>query len=646
MDAFVRQFGSNCSPRWISINWAEWQRENLAGDNELLISEAEGITTFERILTHSYLKQVIVSSGDLQARIDRWVHLSTLRREDRTGGEESLSTQARPNLLTPYIPPRTHLQQALVEIWKSIFGYEQIGIQDDFLELGGDSLKAILTISRIRKHLDLQVSLVAFFDRPTIEALSQHLSTAQKDRYISIPAAEKKEYYPLSSTQKRFYIIQQMNHRDKLLNMPELVRMEGNLNPDRLEGAFKALIARHETLRTSFCLTGNEVVQKIHPGVKFSIEYFHGSQEEIDPTVDTFIRPFDLNAPPLLRVGLMKLEEQKHLLLVDMHHIISDGISHQLLKEDFLLLYAGKDLLPLRLQYKDYSEWWNSQKHRETLKLQEDYWIKEFENPPPLAELPVDYSRKTITSFEGSMIKFNIDKEVTKTLKKMSAEEATSLFILLLAGFNVLIAKLSRQEDIVVGTVISGRNHVDLEGIIGSFVNLLALRNFPRAEKTFKEFLREVKQKTLASFENQDYQFEDLVDKLIDKRESNRFPLLNVGFTMQNLHMETGMPPGFDLPELKFIQYQYQRRSIKLDLNLEVYEWQDQLFFSLVYCNGLFKEETILEFGDYFKKIITEIIENSMKRIKEMGHYIRHRDESFSLPENRPREKILVEFDI
>jgi hypothetical protein len=434
-------------------------------------------------------------------------------------------------------------------------------------------------------------------------------------------------------------------------NIPQSFNLEGALYVQRLAQTFKKLIKRHESLRTSFHQAAEKPVQKAHHEVEFEIEYHDlatentkgknhklhitnykqipNSKSQIPNQKETgvhhssnnriihhFIRPFDLSRSPLMRVGLIKEQVQKHILMFDMHHIITDGISQDLLAEEFIILYHGGALPALRLQYKDYSEWQNSAEQKQTLNQQEAYWLKTYQGEIPTLNLPWDYIRPALQSFEGSDIDFAFNNEQAAKMKTLALEQEATLYMVLLALYYVFLAKISGQEDIVVGTPVSGRNHSDLEPIIGMFVNTLALRNYPSAEKTFTQFLQEVKQRTIQAFDNQDYPLEELVEKLEIRQDTGRSPLFDTLFAFQarqdrplNLH---------DSMEMKIEPYEYENRTSKFDIVLIVLEEEHDLHFNIEYSTKLFKRDTIRRFAAYFKDIVTSVSNNRNVKLKDI----------------------------
>ncbi|MCX6584773.1 MAG: amino acid adenylation domain-containing protein [Candidatus Aminicenantes bacterium] len=513
-----------------------------------------------------------------------------------------------------YIAPGNKIEEKLVEIWAEILNLnrEAISVESDFFELGGHSLKATVLASRIHKELGIKLPVLEIFRNQTIRKLSQHISltTLAENRFVGIEPAEKKEYYVLSSVQRRMYFIFQLEEDTTVYNIPDIIPLEEEVDKERLEQTFNHLIRRHESFRTSFQLIDQEPVQRVHEEVEFKIEILGVRDQGLGASA--FIRPFDLSRAPLLRVGLIKRGERNYLLLVDIHHIIMDAVSMDVLKGEFEKLYAGeRGLLPmLNLQYKDYSQWQQSELERGAFKAQEKFWLENIAGELPVLRLPLDFPRPLAQSFAGNTRDFPIEEEKAQRLKKLVIQSGSTLYITLLAVFNLLLFKLSGQEDIIVGTVMAARRHADLQNIIGMFVNTLVMRNFPNAEKSFREFLEEVKQRTLAVYENQDYPFEELVEKVAVNRDIGRNPIFDVVYSLQNL------PEQWNVTE--YATYGYESSVAKFDMTLSAVEIGEKFSFSLEYCTLLFKEETIARFIGYFKNIICSIIENPSQRINDV----------------------------
>jgi amino acid adenylation domain-containing protein len=533
-----------------------------------------------------------------------------------------------------YRAPVGRVEKKLVELWEEVLKTSSPGVRDNFFDLGGHSLKAVILLAKIQKAFAVRVTLAALFRDPTIRGLAGYIEKSAGDMdnkqtgvevYRPLQAVEKREYYPLSSAQKRLYILQQMEAAGIAYNLPQVVPLSGDIHRDlwRLEQASRRLIQRHESLRTSFLSVDNEPVQRIHAEVEFEIGYNDlatgatEATEKIEEIQNSFVRPFFLSRAPLLRVGLTGIKQGNYMLMLDMHHIISDGFSHNILAADFMALYAGKQLPPLKLQYKDYSQWQNSEKKGEKFKQQEAYWLKEFSGDIPQVNLPLDYPRPAVQGFAGEMKGFTLGEADTRALKTLVSNEGVTVYMVVLAIFNVLLSKISGSEEVIMGTAVAGRWHADLQEIIGMFVNTLALCNFPGGEKTFNEFLQEVKVRTVEAFENQEYPFEDLVEKAAIKRDAGRNPLFDVMFNFQSPDFQPVTVSQMENPG-QTRAYAYKSRIAKFDLTLTAVDLGSHLLLAFEYCSKLFKKETIQRWINYFKQVTVSILENDRVKISEI----------------------------
>jgi amino acid adenylation domain-containing protein len=567
----------------------------------------------------------------------------------------ALPEPTTPNFRGEYVAPRTEMQKRLTQIWEEVLGIDRnlIGLDSNFFELGGHSLNTATLVSKIHKDFNVRLPFAEVFRAPTINGLSEYIKNATEEKYTSIQPVEKKECYPVSAAQNGFYILQQMDPGCTTYNMEEVHVIDGKLERSKLEKVFRELIDRHESLRTSFEIVEDEIVQRVHDNVEFSTEYLdmediHQENEKraskaIESTLEGFIRPFDLRQTPLLRAGIIKLEKEKHILMVDMHHIISDAISHEILVNEFLTLYREQPLARAQLHYKDFSEWQVKLFQLKGIESQEEYWLKKFDRDLPILNLPIDYPRLDLMSLEAYHANAFIEKKETDTLRALAMNENATLFMVILALYNVLLAKLSGQNAITVGTVVAGRTHEELNNIIGAFVNMLPLLNFPSGEKTFIDFLREVKTSTLEAYDNQDYQFENLVRKLKLKIEDGRHPVFDVGFTFQTIQVQSAAGDGPKGYEGKVRPY---KEKIALDINLDGYEMPDQILLKFEYCVKLFKEETIKDFSKYLLEIVKDVCKNPFKKIKDIAMISEFKRKKINADIRRAKEQVSAEFDI
>jgi len=533
----------------------------------------------------------------------------------------------RPELETEYLAPQTPLQETLQSMWEKIFGFADIGIGDDFFDLGGDSLKAMNLGFDIQRRFDVRVPLEEFFTSTTIRHQAEYIENAARDRSIPVPPVEEKEYYPASSLQERLFILEQFEGIGTAYNLPVALVIEGNLDRQRLKGAFQALIDRHESLRTGLMMIDGQVVQRIHERIELALEVLRtdgrggrggqSGQELIELIIQDFVRPFDLAKAPLLRVGLVEWPGDKHLLVTDMHHIVSDGTSLSILTRDFCRLYQGQALPPLPMRYRDFSDWQHSPEARTVRQEQKKYWLTRLAGPAPALNLYTDFPRSATQSFAGDQVHFVFDADLTGQIKQLAHNTGTTLYMVLLSIYNVLLSKYSGSEDIVVGTPIAGREQPESQDVIGLFINPLPMRNFPGAQKTFGRFLAEVKENTLLAYENQGYPFGDLLPDLGIKDNLGRNPLFDVELVVQNMAL-----PKWDIPGLAFRPVDFGLTVTQVDISLYVMEVEGQLRFDLIYCTGLFKKETMERFGQGFREVTARVLENKdiLLRDIKLGH--------------------------
>jgi amino acid adenylation domain-containing protein len=540
-----------------------------------------------------------------------------------------------------YTAPRNHVENKLVHIWAEVLNIDPdvIGIDSNFFDLGGHSLRATMLVSKVQKEMEFKIPITGFFDSPTIRGLSRLMKISPANtpaRDFTIEPAAKKEYYSLSSVQKRLYLLQMMNPQNTAYNNIQPVLMQGRPGKEKLAAAFKLLIKRHEGLRTSYEMIKGEPVQKVHEDVPFEIESINpepNCRETGEPGIEAIVRdyrrPFDLTRAPLFRVGLGQIHEEKFLLILETHHIISDILSHGIFIRDFTTLTTGGEIPPLKLQYKDFSEWQNRDHVKKAMKQQEDYWLREFDREIPLLNLPVDYPRPEKRNLEGHSVDFILQKEESEALKKLARKEDVTPFMLLLSIFNVFLSKICSQEEIVVGIPTAGRTHPDLNNIMGMFANTLVLLNSPLAEKTFRDFLMEVKQRALKAYENQDFPFEQLVNQVAFKREPGRNPMFDVMFNYRGADTVEETSAAV-IPGLTLTLRDSETSKSKFDMTLYVQDNGEMFHVMIAYSTQLFKKETIEHFADYFRKIIGDVGENTTRKIANIEIMAREKIEKIS----------------
>jgi len=508
------------------------------------------------------------------------------------------------------IVPQNEMEEQLLAWWKDLLKKDTFGVTDNFFSLGGHSLMITKLLSRIYNSYGVAVSVAEMYRHTTIREIARLIEIAEKTQVQHIPKAPQKESYPLAPSQHRLYMIHQFAPQSLAYNMPMPILLKGEVDVAHVEGVLRSLIQRHESLRTSFVMENGVPVQRILPEFDFKLEHTSASEDDLEAIQKDFVRPFVLSEGPLIRAKLIELTND-FVLLLDMHHIVNDGVSQNILEKEFTGLFEGKELTPVAFQFKDYSEWLGSAKQQETLKEQETYWLSEFSGSLPVLDLPTDFERPEHQTFEGRSVTFRLTDEEQSVVDALREKYELTSFMALVALVNIWLSKLSGDEDIIIGSPIAGRQHKDLEEIVGVFINTIALRNYPESGKSLDDFFREVKENVVQSFANQDYPFEKLVDKSLAYRDQSRSPLFDVLLVMQNQN------ESFELDH-NFLDRQHREELTKFDLSIEVFEVNGAMHFSVGYATKLFLPETIDRFVSYFRTMISGL-KSAPKRLAELN---------------------------
>ncbi|SDH29174.1 non-ribosomal peptide synthetase [Chitinophaga filiformis] len=428
-----------------------------------------------------------------------------------------------------------------------------------------------------------------------------------------ISVAPAQPYYPLSSAQKRMYTMFSIEPQTTVYNMPVVLMLKGILDVARLENAFLSLVERHESLRTSFHVIDGQVVQKINDVSSFRMEYevregWQSGGKEIEAMIKDFIRPFDLSRAPLVRIKLVKIASQEgtiHLLLQDKHHIVSDGTSELLLNKELIALYAGEELQPLSIQYKDYAVWQQEQLHTSWFEQQRKYWMNRFGGHLQVLDLPTDFPRPGVKSFRGDYYAFSLDKELTTSLNKLAIAGNVTLYSVLFSLFKVLLYRYSGEKELIIASDTANRTRPELQEITGMFINKLVIKSFPADDLPFDVFLKQVHETFAAALENQDYQFDMLVQDLNISRETSRNPIFDISMGFQNMDKLESVV----LPEIEILPYHQEGlASSRLDLHMDGFERDGQLHFTFEYSTDLFRLETILRMAGHYQQIAREVV--------------------------------------
>ncbi len=530
-----------------------------------------------------------------------------------------------------YIAPQTKLEIELTKIWEELLGVEKIGLNDNFFELGGHSLSATRLVSMMRKELVVEVSIRDVFAHATIGELSTHLSGLSSSNLLpSIVKQEKDNYIPLSFSQERLWFLDQLQGSVEY-HIPVVLRLKGSLDVNILEQSLKKIVERHEILRTVVYSKEGFGYQKVKKSEnwKLKVKEVHSNNISEEEFNEFLIQPFDLSSDYMMRACLYNLSEDDFVLACVFHHIASDGWSQGILISEFTEIYktlvlGEKVNLPdLTLQYADYAIWQQEYVKGKVLNNQLSYWENKLKNTPPLA-LPTDYLRPSVQSTEGTIINFALDKELSDSVLELCKQEETTLFMTLLAAFKVLLSRYSGQTDICVGTPIANRTQSEVEGMIGFFVNTLALRSDLSQNPTFKEVLRQVRETTLEGYDHQLTPFEKVVDRVADNRDMSITPLFQVMFALQNTPED--ITNNDELEGLKIAPYEYKITTSQFDLSLTADESEEGLLLNMEYCTALFKESTIRRMLTHYKELLVSLVKDSTQNIRSISILTEHEE--------------------
>ncbi|REG14197.1 amino acid adenylation domain-containing protein, partial [Archangium gephyra] len=554
--------------------------------------------------------------------------------------------------------PRTETERKLASLWAEVLHQEKVGLGEDFFALGGHSLLATQLVSRVREAFGVELPLRTVFEAPTVERLAARVLEAKRGIKAPLKRVPRDGALPLSFAQQRLWFLDQLEQGSVFYNVPAVVRLRGELKTEALERSFEELVRRHEALRTTFRVENGEPVQVIseEPRLAFSVEELSALPEagrEAEArrrSEEEAQRPFDLAQGPLLRTKLLKLGELEHVLVLVMHHIVSDGWSMGILVRELAGLYEaysqGKSspLAELPVQYADYAAWQRQWLSGEVLDEQLGYWRKQLEGAPPVLELPTDKPRPSVRTYRGESRHVMWPKALWKAVETLGRREGATPFMVLLAAFQTVLSRYSGQEDVSVGSPIAGRTHARTEGLIGFFVNTLVLRTRLDGNATFRELLRQVREVTLGAYAHQDVPFEKLVEELRPERSLNHSPLFQVTLTLQN----TPVTADVKLEALKLEGVEAEGKTSRFDLSLLVDELPEGVAATVNYSSDLFEAATMERLLGHLRVLLQAAVEQPEKRLKElplMGEEERRQvvEEWSGRAEEYPREKALHE---
>ncbi|MBW4629686.1 MAG: amino acid adenylation domain-containing protein [Brasilonema octagenarum HA4186-MV1] len=625
-------------------------REDTPGDKRLV---AYVVAHQDRTLTISELRQFLKAKLPEYMVPNAFVMLESLPLTP--SGKVDRRALPVPDLHSEitdkYIAPRTPIEELLAQIWAQVLKVELVGIYDNFFELGGHSLLATQLVSRIRNIFKVELPLRELFARATVAELARSLEQLQQqDLELSAPPIlprAKNTDLPLSFAQQRLWFLDQFEPNSPSYNIPLALRLAGTLNQAALEQSLQEIIHRHEALRTNFVTVNEQPTQIIRERLAGSRERLTLSREqgtvsivdlqhlstlvlsEVEVTEQESalqqlaqlqaIQPFDLASEPLLRATLVVLSETEHVLLVCMHHIVSDGWSMGVFLQELETLYNAysqgqtPSLAPLPIQYADFTIWQREWLQGDVLQTQLSYWQQQLKDAPALLVLPTDRPRPAVQTFAGSHQQFALSIELTQRLVKLSQEQGCTLFMTLLAAYNILLYRYTGQEDILVGSPIANRDRLEVEGLIGFFVNTLVMRTNLASNPSFSELLTRVRDMAMDAYAHQDLPFEMLVEALQPERDLSHAPLFQVMFTLQNAPMSQ-----LELTGLSVSSFLIESTTAKFDLNLSMQNTPSGLVGVWEYNTDLFNANTINRMAEHFVTLLEGIVTNPQQQISQL----------------------------
>jgi amino acid adenylation domain-containing protein len=539
---------------------------------------------------------------------------------------------ARPELDRAFIEPRTEIEELISQAWREVLKIDRIGIYDNFFDLGGHSLLATRVVARLRTNFSIDLPLRKLFELPTVAGLAEHIDFLRRNqRGVSVPPivrVSRDRPIPLFWSQRRLWFLQNLDPNLTAYNIPAAFHIEGDLNVSALERAIREIVNRHEVLRTRIVEIDGQPFQEICPNVAIELPVIDLSdlpQDQSTAEAERLLaedarQPYNLAEPPLMRAKLLRLDEQEFVFVLNFHHIACDGSSLAIFYHELATLYEmfsdGKvSTLPsLPVQYADYAVWQREKLQGEVLESQLAYWKRQLGTGLMTLRLPVDYERPAVQTYRGARLTEVLPEELAKALKDLSRQEGVTLFMTLLASLNILLFRHIGKEDIIVGSTIAGRNRPEVEGLVGFFINALALRTDLSGNPSFLELLKRVREVCLDAYTHQDLPFERVVEEINPQRDLSRNPLFQVMFNMADVSER-----GLALKVCKVTRLSSADPSAKFDIVLHAPEVDGRIELAMVYNADLFSEGRITNLLDQFGYLLSQVADQPHRGIDEFS---------------------------
>ena len=508
--------------------------------------------------------------------------------------------------------PATNTEIILAEIWGEVLNVRPQSRYDNFFDLGGDSMSIIYVANHVSQYFKADVSLKEVYANPTLIAYALLIDNALKKTYMPIIRGADMKNYPASASQKRIFMLKDIDGTSVVYNMPGAVRITGKFDAARLKRALNKIIKFHAVLRTGFYIRKGELRQKIYKDAAVNIGTHKCSPEELDGMLRGFIRPFDISRPPLIRAEIIEIGKSENVLFIDMHHIISDGISYELIFKQLSAFYAGSETPPNELRYVDYAVWQKEYflSDSDIVRNQRDYWLDHLSGELPVLSLRSDYPRKTRQNFKGRRTAIKVPENFCEEIHGYAKSKSMTAYTVMLGAFYILMVRYSGQDDIIVGTPVSGRSRAELISMVGMFVNTLALRARPAADKICADFMAEIKKVVIEGMVNQDYPFELLVNDLKLQRDLSRNPLFDVCFSYNTSDL------NLTLDEASVSEIEIPWNFSKFDITFDIRDIPGGMKWDIEY-GEMFSARTIKQMANHYINILRSVITDDTKTI---GH--------------------------
>jgi amino acid adenylation domain-containing protein len=619
--------------RWLSVSIEEWLSEGASAAPVLSFTRyglrpEEGCRALYRALRSAPAGWAAVITGDLEQRIDQWIRHPEASRRPRG---DRMQRQPRPELAMPFVAPRDETEQVIAEFWQDLLGVEPVGRDDDFYQLGGHSLLATQIISRVRSHFGVDLSLLMLLDAHTVAGFADQVRTllargAGEGTPPVLPTPRERDI-PLSYAQRQFWFFDQLAPGNPLYNIPDVVEISGPLRLDVMQKSIDQIIARHESLRTTFAAPGSEPVQRIAAQARLTMpvldltglgetEQREAWQREAQAEAD---RPFDLARAPLLRAIALRLARERHILLLTAHHSVFDAWSSGVLIQELAICYAARcdgspALLPeLTVQYPDYAAWQKQVLAGGTRERLLEYWRKQLDGAPPLTGFPPDGTRPAVQTFAGARHPVELPASLVDRLARIGGDHGSTLFMTLLAAFSCLLHRYTGERDLVVGSPIAGRVKPELENLIGAFVNMLPLRTQIDPDEPFTSLLTRVRETTMRAYAHQDLPFELLVEDQALPPALSHQQVFQTVLVLQNAPL-----PPLELRGLSLRQVSMPVSTAKFDLMLMLRQTESGAVGGIEYATDLYSAQTVAQIAGDFTALLGAICADADQRVTDL----------------------------